>query len=660
MNAKAIFAAFLLLLVTDFARAQDPCPTPPRASSPHAPVLPATPLVTQFISSTITVEILLVEFNDVKHRTSPSAYKRADFYDTFLSTGVYVTGTRRSPDNEAVYGSVADYYNKMSSGNLTLTGYVVNGTSGNDIPIWVNLPANKAEYDDYNYDFFTAVTQRAAAMGLDLHISELGTYRKLVIIYAGNTYWDNQLNPQAEYVGSDGRYFWTSERQGSPTRPRGDHSTDAFMRIGVSCHELAHLLGVGHATGSRMDIMDAGRRNGPNSDGSCGSAPAPMNPAHRAQLGWISVGVVSGQQPYDLYYSLTAPQVKKVSSNYGSDYFMFENRRFNQSMVIGTTSVPDYNNAAFFPAGGPHWTITQGVFAWKILGGNPTNYSNNGLIYASGRYGTTWPEGSPSEGDDGDPYPGVANVTVLSPWSDPRAPSSIFVPNTKYGTNVGMEVTGQNPVAGYVSVNIFATNPQDLSPSRPYGLQIGPNPGNNHVLLTWTANGEPDLALYDVWRIDANTGMVWHSIGTTTSTSYVDNDYYYSNPYGDFLVGYKIRAKDTQNKYSSFSDSVGARCEWLHKEFTGKEEVKDYSLAQNCPNPFNPSTTIRYGLPHKSTVHLTLFNTLGQQVAVLAQGEQEAGYHDVRFDGSGFASGVYIYRLQAGDFVQTLKLLLIR
>jgi ligand-binding sensor domain-containing protein len=85
-----------------------------------------------------------------------------------------------------------------------------------------------------------------------------------------------------------------------------------------------------------------------------------------------------------------------------------------------------------------------------------------------------------------------------------------------------------------------------------------------------------------------------------------------------------------------------------------------FQLDQNYPNPFNPSTTVRYALPTKAYVNLSVFNTLGQQVATLVNENQEVGYHDVRFDGSGLASGVYFYRLRAGEYVATKRLLLLR
>jgi len=72
-----------------------------------------------------------------------------------------------------------------------------------------------------------------------------------------------------------------------------------------------------------------------------------------------------------------------------------------------------------------------------------------------------------------------------------------------------------------------------------------------------------------------------------------------------------------------------------------------------------PSTTIRYGLTNRSHVTVTVFNTLGQQVDLLQHGEQDVGYHQVQFDGSGLSSGVYFYRLRAGDFVESKRLLLL-
>jgi hypothetical protein len=85
-----------------------------------------------------------------------------------------------------------------------------------------------------------------------------------------------------------------------------------------------------------------------------------------------------------------------------------------------------------------------------------------------------------------------------------------------------------------------------------------------------------------------------------------------------------------------------------------------YSLYQNYPNPFNPSTTIRFGLPHTSPVQLSIFNTLGQRVATLVEGEMEAGYHNVTFYASDLSSGVYFYRMTAGSYIKTRTLLFVR
>jgi hypothetical protein len=85
-----------------------------------------------------------------------------------------------------------------------------------------------------------------------------------------------------------------------------------------------------------------------------------------------------------------------------------------------------------------------------------------------------------------------------------------------------------------------------------------------------------------------------------------------------------------------------------------------FSLEQNYPNPFNPSTTITYGLPMRSRVLLEIFNPIGQRVATIVDEEMEAGYHQASLQLAGLASGVYMYRLTAGGFVSTRKLVLLR
>jgi hypothetical protein len=85
-----------------------------------------------------------------------------------------------------------------------------------------------------------------------------------------------------------------------------------------------------------------------------------------------------------------------------------------------------------------------------------------------------------------------------------------------------------------------------------------------------------------------------------------------------------------------------------------------FSLTQNYPNPFNPSTNITYTLAKSEQVRLSVFNILGQEVAVLASGEQHAGEHTVTFNGNGLTSGVYFYRLQSASNSATLKMMLVK
>jgi len=99
----------------------------------------------------------------------------------------------------------------------------------------------------------------------------------------------------------------------------------------------------------------------------------------------------------------------------------------------------------------------------------------------------------------------------------------------------------------------------------------------------------------------------------------------------------------------------------INKLMVSTELIPDkYLLYQNYPNPFNPSTTIKFALPQDSKVNLTVFNILGERVVQLTDQEMKAGYHQIKFDASTFASGVYLYRIKAGDFVDVKKMMMIK
>lgn len=91
---------------------------------------------------------------------------------------------------------------------------------------------------------------------------------------------------------------------------------------------------------------------------------------------------------------------------------------------------------------------------------------------------------------------------------------------------------------------------------------------------------------------------------------------------------------------------------------TGIPEV--YSLDQNYPNPFNPSTSIRFSIPEQTNVSLKIFNSIGQEVASLINGELAAGNHEVNFNASKLSSGVYFYRIDTPAFTSTKKMILIK
>ena len=114
----------------------------------------------------------------------------------------------------------------------------------------------------------------------------------------------------------------------------------------------------------------------------------------------------------------------------------------------------------------------------------------------------------------------------------------------------------------------------------------------------------------------------------------------------DFI--YRLKQIDNDGKYE------------YSKEVEVEVVPREINLLQNYPNPFNPVTEIKFTLPEATRVTLRVYNIIGQEVVSLVNGVEEAGFHSVKFEGSNLPSGTYIYRLQAGSFVQTKKMVLLK
>jgi hypothetical protein len=185
-------------------------------------------------------------------------------------------------------------------------------------------------------------------------------------------------------------------------------------------------------------------------------------------------------------------------------------------------------------------------------------------------------------------------------------------------------------------------------------------------------HGDPNLIRFDVFPftrdfVDTTLVYRYRGVGAGDTTVFLSCVHASPSPTFRSTFTFKKGVGLIRNRFDSGTVDAWAITDHylLSSTITSVHEPQGtlpltIHLDQNYPNPFNPTTTIRYALPARSQVTLTVFNTLGQQLTTLVNEVQEAGYHDVRFDGSGLASGVYFYRLRAGVYVATKRLIVVR
>ena len=242
-------------------------------------------------------------------------------------------------------------------------------------------------------------------------------------------------------------------------------------------------------------------------------------------------------------------------------------------------------------------------------------------------------------------------------------------------------------------------------PSRPMGLEVvecDSQPtinGYKRIKLTWNHNMEPDMlpVINDgnkKYKIYRNTGenmtdalqysenyyslIATVYINESVQPSYIDSTtisgcteppreappYWVSYP-----IRYRVQAVDHYNTSSVLSDFASTTGWFLdeggiedgdNRPIASVNAPKEYSLKQNYPNPFNPSTTIRYELPFDGNVSIKIYDITGRIIMTLVNENKTAGRYEITFDGQNFASGIYYYKIESGNFSQVRKMIMIK
>ena len=265
-----------------------------------------------------------------------------------------------------------------------------------------------------------------------------------------------------------------------------------------------------------------------------------------------------------------------------------------------------------------------------------------------------------------------ANITV-----GPYFFSEILADNTMLSTSDTCRVTlsvNMGPATRYIDPFIPATDAVYVSWSDyAWALNQSANQGNFPVQQRLARNGPTDSVWSVSFRVKGKThsGMMYvyqfrHAVGggiTEGGGGGVLNPYrvrYIPRVAPNSFPATYIAPLDSWQKDPPMPVEPPQGTESVGEDMDNRAIPREMVLHQNFPNPFNPSTRIRYSFPRSSHVALRIFNVIGQQVAELVNENQVRGNYIATFEANHLASGVYLYRLDAGEYSQTKKMLLVR
>ncbi|MBK7867747.1 MAG: T9SS type A sorting domain-containing protein [Ignavibacteriales bacterium] len=175
-------------------------------------------------------------------------------------------------------------------------------------------------------------------------------------------------------------------------------------------------------------------------------------------------------------------------------------------------------------------------------------------------------------------------------------------------------------------------------------------PDGMDIILNWSTANEVNNYGFEIQKSDNKTNFL--TLGFVEGKGTTNEFQHYSwrdKNSNSGIIYYRLKQMDYNGNFK-YSDVI---------EFDSGQ-INSYTLGQNYPNPFNPVTVICFTLPTAGNVTLTVYNSLGEAVKTLLNTSKEAGYHEVHFTANDLPSGLYFYKLQAGPFTETKKMLLVK
>ncbi len=333
-------------------------------------------------------------------------------------------------------------------------------------------------------------------------------------------------------------------------------------------------------------------------------------------------------------------------------------------------------------------TFTGLKWTFGAEGAITFEYNNNGSWSSSGISGTPFAQGTDYTIEIyGNNSTESANYTYNTPQSVAVNTFDLWINGNQVGDDLSKSnlpddanidswmfygINSASNVANIFLDNFLWTNEIASVPLPVELTSFSAEYANNSVQLNWETATEVNNFGFDIerqYQVSSSEYQEWERIGlvyghgTTNSPkyySYIDEDL----PNADKLF-YRLKQIDNDGTYA-YSKTVEVDLSGVTSVDDDKI-VYEFSLEQNYPNPFNPVTTINFTLPGVGTNHelslqakLTVYNLLGQEVAILLNEEKSAGSYQIQFDASNLPSGIYFYSLTYGNNIQTRKLALLK